>query len=143
MRKNDLKRGGSLIARFLFYKKGIPRRHKEYRRKFHNPRPKTFRPPSNTLQEKWVKPMNQKRGKRPQWRVFYQETNIQVQEKGGELKRYVFSPNYPGKNPMTRTHWRSYQRNKKVDKEASMLQWKVVQTLEKKKYYPKGRVNEK
>lgn len=44
---------------------------------------------------------------------------------------------------MTRTQWRRYQRNKKVDKEASTSQWKTIETPEQNKYYPKGRLGEK
>ena len=30
-----------------------------------------------------------------------------------ESKKYAYNNNYKGKNPMTRTHWKRYQRSKK------------------------------
>lgn len=43
-----------VVPRFMFDKCGAPRRNEEYRRQFQQPRPKTFLPPSDIPQEKWV-----------------------------------------------------------------------------------------
>lgn len=68
-KKNAQKEENPVIPRFMFNKCGAPRRNEEYRRQFQHPRPKTFLPPSDIPQEKWVESVNQKGCKRPKWRV--------------------------------------------------------------------------
>ena len=68
-KKKALEKGKSTVPRFLFDKQGVPRRNEEYRKQFQQARPKTFVPPSDSPQEKWVEPVCQKGGKRPKWRV--------------------------------------------------------------------------
>lgn len=57
-KKNALKKENPNILRFVFHKRGEPRRNEEYIRKFQYPRPKTFLPLLDIPQEKWVKPVN-------------------------------------------------------------------------------------
>ena len=58
-------------------------------------------------------------------------TNTADNNKNGtafESKKYAYTNNYKGKNPMTRTQWRRYQRYKKG----------VVASLENKVINPEG-----
>lgn len=125
------------IPRFVFDKSGAPRRNEEYKRQFQQPRLKTFRPLSDIPQEKWVEPVNHKGSKRPKWKVLDLEKEAKTLKKRFKPKGYVVSPNYKGKNPMTITQWRHYQRNKKAGKEASTSQLKPVETFGQKRQYSK------
>lgn len=49
----------------------------------------------------------------------------------------MVSPNYKGKNPITRTQWRRYQRNKKVEKDVTTPHLKPVETSGQKRKIPK------
>lgn len=71
--------------------------------------------------------MSQKGSKWPKWRVMELGKEAKSADKRPESKGYVDSPNYKGKNPMTRTQWRRYQRNKKAEKEASSSGTKPVE----------------
>lgn len=62
-KKKAQKEEKPIIPKFVFDKHGAPRRNEEYMRKFRQPRPKTFLPPSDIPQEKWVEPVNQKGAK--------------------------------------------------------------------------------
>ena len=92
---------------------------------FDEPRPKSFRPPTDIPQEKWLEPVSQKGGKRPKWKVVVQDTV--APEKKVESKNYRVSPNYKGKNPMTRTQWRRHQRKMQATRKASESQLKPVE----------------
>lgn len=59
-------------------------------------------------------------------------------EKKVETKGYVVSPNYKGKNPMTRTQWRRYQQNKKAGKNVMTPHLKLVETSRQKRQIPKA-----
>lgn len=50
---------------------------------------------------------------------------------------YMVSPNYKGKNMMTRTQWRRYQWNKKVGRDITTPYLKLVETFGQKKQIPK------
>lgn len=82
--------------------------------------------------------MNQRGRKRTNWRVLDLEKEAKTSEKRVDPRGYVVSPYYKWKNPMTRTQWRRYQRNKKVGKEALTLQLKSVETSRQKRQHPKG-----
>lgn len=73
------------------------------------------------------------RGQRPKWRVLEKET-ISPEKKRG----YTISPNYKGKNPMTRTQWRHHQRNKKAGKVITTPQSKTFETAGQKEQMPKA-----
>jgi len=102
---------------------------------------KTFTPPSRSPNNQWVfsggrKPNHKSpptkwvkkvTGKSPieQW-VFsggkritgnsdQNEIPDQKREERTGSKRFVHNVNYKGKNPMTKTQWRRFQRQKKVD----------------------------
>lgn len=92
-----------VVPRFVFDKHGAPCRNEEYRSKFSQPRPRNFLPPLDVSHDKWVELVNQKGGKRPKWRVLDLEKETTFPKKKVETKGYVVSPNYKGKNPMTRT----------------------------------------
>lgn len=98
-----------VVPRFVFDKRGAPRQNEEYRRQFQHPRPKTFLPSSDIPQEKLMESMNQKGDKRPKWRVLDLEKETTFSIKKVKTRGYVFSPNYKGKTPMTKTQWRDYQ----------------------------------
>lgn len=59
---------------------------------------KTFIPPTDVPQEKWIESVSHKGGKKPKWRVLEKEITSPEKKKG-----YMVSPNYKGKNPMTKT----------------------------------------
>lgn len=59
-KKKALKEEKPNIPRFMFDKSGAPHRNEKYIRQFQQPRPKTFLPPSDIPQEKWVELVNQK-----------------------------------------------------------------------------------
>lgn len=112
----------------MFDKHGAPRRKEDYRRQFQRSRPKTFIPPTDVPQEKWIEPVNHKGGKKPKWRVLEKETTSLEKKRG-----YTIPPNYKGKNSMTRTQWRRYQQNKKVGKVVTNPQLKPSETVGKEK----------
>lgn len=68
----------------------------------------------------------QKQRKKAKVEVLDQETEVKVLKKEGISKGYMVSPNYKGKNSMTKTQWRHYQRNKKAEREALISQWKSI-----------------
>lgn len=93
-----LKEEKPIVPRFMFDKRGAPQRNEEYKRQFQRPRPKTFIPPTDVPQEKWIESVSQKGGKKSKGRVLDKETASPEKKRG-----YVVSPNYKWKNPMTRT----------------------------------------
>src|SRR4051812_39653862 len=84
-------------------------------------KPRTFRPKTDVPEDKWVKPINF-RGKRTEWQIQGDGTNAEGSwtDSGSKRKDYI-SPNYKGKNPMTRTQWRRYQRSHKNGQEGSKM----------------------
>lgn len=94
--------------------------------------PKTFIPPIDVTKEKWIESVNQKGGIKPKWRVLEKETTSLEKKKG-----YIISPNYKGKNLMTRTHWRRYQQNKKAGKVITTPQLKPSEIAGQEKHLPK------
>lgn len=113
--------------RFLFDSKGNPRRNSQHQSNIQSSRPRTFIPPSYTPPEKWVEEVSQKGSKRPKWKVMEMGKATEPADDKAEIKGYMISPNYKGKNPMTHTQWRRYQRNKKAGKEASSSGTKPVE----------------
>lgn len=83
-----LKEEKPVSPQFVFNKHGTPRRNKDYGRQFQRSRPKTFIPPTDVPQEKWIESVNQKGGKKPKWRVLKKETTSSY-KKGG----YTTYPN--------------------------------------------------
>lgn len=71
-------------------------------------------------------------GKRSKWRVLDLEKETAFSEKKVETMGYVVSSNYKGKNPMTRTQWRCYQRNKNLGKRLRLHTWSLSKPLDKR-----------
>jgi len=65
-------------------------------------RMRTFTPPSGSPAEKWVFSVKK-------------VTSTNTQKETSDLKKFSYSNNYKGRNPMTKTHWRRFQRQKKDD----------------------------
>lgn len=120
------------VPRFLFDSKGNPRRNSEYQSNSQSSRPRTFIPPSDTPPEKWVEEVSQKGSKRPKWKVMEGGKAPELADEKEGVQGYMVSPNYQGKNPMTRTQWRRHQRNKKSGKGASSSGTKPVEPAKQK-----------
>lgn len=69
--------------------------------------------------QKWVHSTQQtfKAGKN---NMVKENTSIASASFAYDSKKYAYSNNYKGNNPMTRTQWRRFQRSKKAFAEASM-----------------------
>ena len=87
-------------------------------------RPSTFRPPTNVPVDTWLKTTSRKRPSEEKWQTFdvprgpslayrnkFQTTTTN--------KVAHVSSNYKGKNPMSRSQWRRYQRRRKAEREAT------------------------
>ena len=86
-------------------------------------RPLTFRPPTNVPVDTWYKTSGRKRPSEERWHSFdVPRGSSLTQKKEPQVaapKVAQVSSNYKGRNPMSRSQWRRYQRRRKAEKEAA------------------------
>jgi hypothetical protein len=101
--------------KFGFNKRGVP-----YKMKFSDKNPsrnqkKTFNPPAKSPTDTWVFSGGKRSGySAPPTKWVKRVTTTPNQKETSNSKQYAYNNNYMGRNPMTKTQWRRYQRQKKA-----------------------------
>jgi len=77
---------------------------------------RTFTPPSRSPTEKWVFSGGRKPNyNAPPAKWVKKFTSTNAQKETSDSKKFSYNNNYKGRNPMTKTQWRRFQRQKKAD----------------------------
>src|ERR1044072_533713 len=93
---------------------------KKYRRQRNYWGGKSYVPPAVVPPNKWVTANPQAMPNQEKWKVIEVGEGSAYHDNSQMSKNYSYtSKNYMGKNPMTRTQWRRYQRKKKAEAQAS------------------------
>jgi hypothetical protein len=81
----------------------------------------TYKPSNKATDDKWVQPIRDAQGQK-KWRNFEVQRGTSMEGKK-EVEKHKPRPypseNYKGKNPMSRSQWRRFQRQKRTEKEAA------------------------
>src|ERR1044072_780030 len=81
---------------------------------------KSYIPPAAAPPNKWVTTNPQAKPNQQKWKVIEVGQGSAFHDNSQVSKNYSYtSKNYMGKNPMTRTQWRRFQRKKKAEDQAS------------------------
>ena len=100
-------------------------------------RPPTFRPPTNVPIDTWLNTMGRKRPNEERWHTFDVPRGSSLDYKkeyhaSASNKMTHVSSNYKGKNPMSRSQWRRFQRRRKAEKEAARPHPEVSTNVQKR-----------
>jgi len=77
---------------------------------------RTFTPPSKSPAEKWVFPSERKFNyNSPPTKWVEKVTSSNAYKETSDSKTFPYNNNYKDRNPMTKTQWRRFQRQKKAD----------------------------
>src|ERR1044072_4035803 len=113
----------SLVDRrpnFSFDKPQFGDHDKKYRRQRNYWGGKSYIPPAAVPPNKWITTNAQAKPNQKKWKVIEVGQGSAYHDNSQVSKNYSYtSKNYMGKNLMTRTQWRRYQRKKKAEAQAS------------------------
>jgi len=102
--------------KYGFNKRGVPYKMKPSDQGSSRTHKGTFNPPLKSPTDTWVFSGGKKTcHATPPTKWVKRMATTPHQKEASNAKRYAYNNNYKGKNPMTKTQWRRYQRQKKVN----------------------------